>query len=218
MLWTRPDIAFSVSTLGQFLSKFSQMHWEAALDVMKYAKSTSGFELMFNPSGNWDVMGLCDSDWAGDLKSGKSHFGYIFYVGQNVVSWKSKKSHSVATSSTMAELEGLYNAIIEGIWLSEFVHNLGFIDKPYFVVKSDNQAVIAIVNGEKGLERTKHEVVKVEFIRDKIRTGICKVEYVKTTENTADIFTKSLPAVTFIKHREGAKLAKRAEAVQESKG
>lgn len=127
------------------------------------------------------------------------------------MSWKSKKSHTVATSSTTAELEGLYNAVIEGIWLSELVHSQGFIPKAEFVIRMDNAAVITIVNGSKSMERTKHEVVKVEFVRDKIRNGICKVEYVGTEENIADIFTKSLGRHLFEKHRAGMKLLKQRE-------
>ena len=201
MIWTRPDLAFAVSTLGQFLSRWNWDHWEAALGVLKYANSTRGLSMVYKKQESWDLWGYCDSDWAGDLRSGRSHYGYVFYVGGNVVSWKSKKSHTPATSSTTAELEALYNATLEGIWISEIMHSLGLIENPKFKIFVDNKAVVDVVNSKRVLERLKHEVVKVEFVREKIQSGVCVVELVGTANNPADIFTKSLGRVLFQKHR-----------------
>ena len=200
MIWSRPDLAFAVSTLGQFLSKPTEEHWEAALNVMKYAKTTRNLGLIYRQSEICEIKGYCDSDWAGDLKTGRSHYGYIFYLGGNVVSWKSKKSHTAATSSTTAELEALYNAVLEGIWISELMHSLEVVKESVFTVYVDNKAVVDVVNSIKVLDRLKHEVVKIEFVREKVKLGICKVILIGTADNPADIFTKSLGKSLFKRH------------------
>ena len=70
----------------------------------------------------------------------------------------------------------------------------------------DNKAVVDIVNSKRVLERLKHEVVKVEFVQEKIQMGVCVVELIGTAMNPADIFTKSLGRVLFQKHRKNLEL------------
>ena len=81
------------------------------------------------------------------------------------------------------------------------MHSLGLIENPKFKIFVDNKAVVDVVNSKRVLERLKHEVVKVEFVREKIQSGVCVVELVGTANNPADIFTKSLGRVLFQKHR-----------------
>ena len=109
----------------------------------------------------------------------------------------------------MAELEALYHATVEGIWLNGLLMSLGLSKEKKMLIYQDNQAVIAIVQSDKYLDRTKHEVVKVEFIRDQIREGILSVEFKGTEEMTADIFTKSLGKNLFEKHLSQLNLERR---------
>ena len=52
-------------------------------------------------------------------------------------------------------------------------------------------SLIKILNGEQYLERTKYVEIKIEFIRKKIKSGILKVEHVKSKCSKADIYKKS---------------------------
>ena len=49
------------------------------------------------------LIGYVDADWAGDKTDRKSTSGYLFKLGEGVISWLSKKQGSVALSSTEAE-------------------------------------------------------------------------------------------------------------------
>ena len=49
-----------------------------------------------------------------------------------------------------------------------------------------------VLNGEKYLDRTKHETVKIEYMRDLIREEIMRVEWIGTEEMVADVLTKGL--------------------------
>lgn len=211
MLWTRPDLAHAVGTLGQFASNPSNEHWKAGMDVLRYIRGEMDLSLVFKGSDDYSLVGYADSDFATDRETGKSVYGYAFFIGSSLVSWRSKKSKSVATSSTIAEVEALYQACIEGIWLFDMLESLGLPVKKPFKIWEDNQAVIAIVNGERYLERTKHEVVKIEFIRDKIQNGIVVAKYLETGEMTADVFTKSLGKNLFKKHVEKLGLSKEVQ-------
>jgi hypothetical protein len=44
---TRPEICFAVNTLGQYMMKLEQFHWDAAKHVLRYLKDTMHFGLRY---------------------------------------------------------------------------------------------------------------------------------------------------------------------------
>ena len=52
--------------------------------------------------------------------------------------------------------------------------------------------------------RTKHVDVSYHYLRQAVARGVVRTTYVSTEENVADMFTKPLAKVKFIKFREGA--------------
>jgi KUP system potassium uptake protein len=59
------------------------------------------------------LAGYSDSDFAGELVSRKSHYGYVFFFIGGVVIHQSKRQSLVATSSTNAEYVALCKAAQE---------------------------------------------------------------------------------------------------------
>ena len=57
MLGTRPDLAFTISTLARFNASPTATHATAAKRTLRYLRST----------GSSPLTGYCDSDWAGDI-------------------------------------------------------------------------------------------------------------------------------------------------------
>ncbi|XP_040862142.1 secreted RxLR effector protein 161-like [Glycine max] len=98
---TRPDIAYIVGVLGRYLSNPGMDHWKAAKRVMRYLKRTKYYMLTYKRSGQLEIPGYSDSDFAGCLDSLRSTSGYIFMLAGGAVSWRNAKQ-TVTTSSTMA--------------------------------------------------------------------------------------------------------------------
>jgi len=65
------------------------------------------------------------------------------------------------------------------------------------MIKADNQGAIALAKDNKFHSRTKHIDLRYHFIREAVEEGKIKMEYVPTTENVMDIFTKALPRPKF---------------------
>lgn len=61
---TRPDIAFSVQTLSQFLHQPKKSHWEAAIRAMRYVKREPGLEILLSSHKTNKLSVFCDADWA----------------------------------------------------------------------------------------------------------------------------------------------------------
>jgi hypothetical protein len=60
-------------------------------------------------------------------------------------------------------------------------------------VSGDNQAAIALAYNPENHDKVKHVERRHFFIREKVEDGLLSVPYVRTVDNIADFFTKSLP-------------------------
>jgi hypothetical protein len=92
----------------------------------------------------------------------------------------------------VAEIEGLYQATVEAKWIVGFWKELTGRNLAPVTVFQDNNAVISLVNGDKTIERAKHETVKIHFLRQKVLDGLIQVKRKPTEEMMADVLSKSL--------------------------
>jgi hypothetical protein len=108
------------------------------------------------------------------------------------VTWKSKKQTVVARSSAEAEYRAMAHTTSELMWLQHFLCEIGFSPPTPIPLFCDNQAAIHIASNPVFHERTKHIEVDCHFIRDKILSNDISTPYMKSGEQLADMFTKSL--------------------------
>jgi hypothetical protein len=97
VLWpviiSRPDAAFAVGILSQFIQNPGPAHWEGVKRLITYLGSTKDLWLTFGGKGKNILEGFCDADWAGQ-KHRHSISGYSFHMGQGAVTWSSKKQYA----------------------------------------------------------------------------------------------------------------------------
>jgi hypothetical protein len=129
MLGTRPDLAYSISTLGKFCSAPIMSHHSALKKVIRYIKQTLNVGILYDgssidPEGFPELVCYTDSDWAGDRSDRRSTGGYVFLLLGGAVSWKSKKQGVVATSTAEAEYVALSEAVKESIWINRLLREI----------------------------------------------------------------------------------------------
>lgn len=95
---TRPNIAFSVIVVSQFMNSLYEEHLEAVYKILRYLKSNPGKCLFFKTSER-NVSIFTDANWAGSIIERRSTSGYFTYVWGNFLTWRSKKQGVVARSS-----------------------------------------------------------------------------------------------------------------------
>jgi Reverse transcriptase (RNA-dependent DNA polymerase) len=81
---TRPDIAYAVSMVSQFIHSPSEVHMEVVYRILRYLKSPSK-GLRFSKHGHLRFTGYTDADWIGNRIDRKSIAGYFIFVGGNLV-------------------------------------------------------------------------------------------------------------------------------------
>ncbi|PNX73271.1 pentatricopeptide repeat-containing protein mitochondrial-like [Trifolium pratense] len=170
---TRPDIAFSVSVVSQFMHSPFEEHLEAVYRILRYLKATPGKGLFFRKTNERNV--------------------YLHRCRLG----RSKKQGVVARSSAEAEFRAMAQGICEGLWIHRVLKELKMRIELPMKLYSDSKAAICIAHNPVQHDRTKHIEIDRHFIKEKLDAGIICLPFVTSNQQTADILTKSLARPTF---------------------
>ena len=94
-----------------------------------------------------------------------------------------------------AELTTLDTATVEADWLHELLIDLPVVDKPVsaFLMNCENQTVIVKVSSSKdNIKSSRHIKRRLASVRKMRNPRVIALDYIQTTKNLADPFTKGL--------------------------
>ncbi|KAK2966236.1 hypothetical protein RJ640_008219 [Escallonia rubra] len=106
----RPDIAYAVSVVSQFMQNPKDVHLHAVYQILQYLKGSPGRGILFRKGTNIELEAYTDADYAGSLTDRRSTSGYCTFLGGNLVTWRSKKQPVVARSSSEVEFRSMAQA------------------------------------------------------------------------------------------------------------
>ncbi|CAL8133194.1 unnamed protein product [Prunus armeniaca] len=163
------DISHAVHIVSQFMAAPQSVHFVVVLHILRLG-------------------------WRYHLSS----FNYwILYLGDSLISWKSKKQTVVARSSAKAEYRALAHTTSEVLWLPWLLHDMGVILPSCTSLFCDNKSAIQIARNDVFHERTKHIEVDCHFIRHHVSQGTISLFYLASEHQSAYLFTKSHSEVRF---------------------
>ncbi|CAL2254674.1 unnamed protein product [Prunus armeniaca] len=195
---TRPDIAYAMSVVSQFMHSRSEDHMGVLMCILRYLKVTPGKGLMFCKYGHTDVEGYTDADWAGSVINKHSTSRYFTFVGGNLVTWRSKKQKVVSRSSAEAEYRGMTQGVCELLWLRRLLRNFGFGPQKPMDLYCDNKAAIAIAHNPVQHDRTKHMEVNRHFVKEKLDAKIISFPFISSEYQLVDVLTKAVSTTVFL--------------------
>lgn len=131
----RPNITYIVNHLSQFLCAPTDIHWQAVKHVLRYVQGTKHYGILLQPSSDLRIIAYSDADWAANVDDHRSVAAYCVFVGNNLVSWSSKKQSVVARSSTESEYRALTHASAEISWLQLVWNVLKVISQTHHLVR-----------------------------------------------------------------------------------
>ncbi|GKE30628.1 ribonuclease H-like domain-containing protein, partial [Tanacetum coccineum] len=121
---------------------------------------------------------------------------YFFYLGDNLLTWYSKRQDTLSRFSVEAEYRGVANAVDETSWIRNLLREL---HTPLFIatlVYYDNVSVVYMSANPVQHHRTKHIEIDIHFVRDKVAVGHVRVLHVPSRFQHAYIFTRTpIPVV-----------------------
>ena len=185
--------------------------------VFEYLAGTVeyGHDLIFHDEDHKTVVAVmyADSDHAGDLDTRRSTSGWVCGLWGKSGSvlwldWGSRRQRTVAHSTGEAEIgainEGMRRSFLPLLAMTSVV-----LDELESVVLSDSSAARKCIencgaNSQLRYMR-KHPVVSLAFLHDALvreETKAAMLGCVESGDNVADVFTKPLGAIAFVKFRD----------------
>ncbi|KAF5481878.1 hypothetical protein F2P56_002492 [Juglans regia] len=121
---TRPDLAYSVNFVSQFMHSPIEAHFKMVKPILRYVKGTIDFGLHFSSNSTLDLYAFSDADWAGCSLIQCSMTGYCVFLARNCISWSAKKQHIVSRSSIEAKYRAMAQTTVELTWISFLFRDL----------------------------------------------------------------------------------------------
>ncbi|KAM1900185.1 hypothetical protein ACFX14_029161 [Malus domestica] len=195
LLFTRPDIAFAVNQVCQYMHSPTTTHWTAVKRILRYLKATPDHGIVYKPS-SLTLTAFADADYAGDPDDRRSTGGYCIFLGHNLVSWSSKKQRGVSRSSTEAEYRQLAYTAATLSWFRHIFRDLHLSLSPPRLW-CDNISALAVASNPVYQARMRHVEVDYHYVREKVVRKELQVGYVATADQIADFLTKGLSSPRF---------------------
>ena len=120
---SKPDIAFSVGVCARYQAAPKESHLIAVKRIIRYVNETPDYGLWYSKDSNACLAGYLDVDWVGNVNDRKSTSGGCFYLGNNLVSWMSKKQNSMSLSTAEAEYIAVGSCYTQLLWMKKLLHD-----------------------------------------------------------------------------------------------
>ncbi|WVZ06452.1 hypothetical protein V8G54_019798 [Vigna mungo] len=163
---TRPDITHVVHHLSQFMYAPTTTHSQATFRILRYLKSAPGLGLFFSSTSSLQLKAFSNSDWAGCIDTRRSITGFSVYLGDSLISWRSKKQPTVSRSSSEAEYRALATTTCELQWLTYLLDDLHVPVQRPALLYCDNQSALQIATNQVFHEHTKHIDIDCHIVRE----------------------------------------------------
>jgi hypothetical protein len=212
---TRVDIAFAVSQVCRFSSNPKQSHATAVKSIIRYLKRTRDQGMILRPTGRLELDLYVDADFAGLHHrepdhlpdSVRSRTGYIIFLSDCPLVWKSSLQSSIAASTTEAEYTALSTALRTLLPLKRLlIEVIEFLDVPLFFRTSirarafeDNQSALYLATNHRLTNRTKYFLVKWHWFWQYASEFECLP--IASNDQRADYLTKPLSIQPFESNR-----------------
>jgi len=115
---------------------------------------------------------------------------------------RSAKQKMVTLSSTESETYSAVEAAKDILYFRNVLAELGFAMESPSSIKVDNKSLIELATRFSGNhKRVRHFLVRIHFLMEQVNAKTITLDYVDTTDNTADQLTKPLTGTAFVRGR-----------------
>ncbi|CAM8880652.1 unnamed protein product [Rhodiola kirilowii] len=193
---SRPDIAYAVGVCARYQADPKESHLLQVKRIIKYVCGTLDFGIWYTKDTNPYLVGYCDADWARNAEDRKSTSGGCFFLGNNLVSWFSKKKNNISLSTVEVEYIATGSCCTQLLWMKQMLSEYR-VEQKEMTLYCDNVSAISILKNPVQHSWTKHIDIRHHFIRELVEQKVVTLKHVTTDKQLADIFTKPLDAAQF---------------------
>ncbi|GJR68265.1 ribonuclease H-like domain-containing protein [Tanacetum coccineum] len=181
LTFTCPDLSYAVQQICLYMHDLREPHLAALKCILRYVQGTLDLGLHLYASSTTSLVGYTDADWAGYPSTHRSTLGYYIFLGDNLLSWSTKRQHTLSCSSAEAEYRGVANVVAETTWLCNLLHELHSPLLTATLVYCDNVSAIYMSANPVQHEWTKHIAIDIHFVQDMVTVGQVRVLYLPSS-------------------------------------
>nr|GEV64790.1 hypothetical protein [Tanacetum cinerariifolium] len=138
---SRPDMAFAVNKVCQYMHALTEIHWSAIKQILLYLHGT------VERDDRWSTRESA------------------IYLGSNLISWTARKQRTISCSSPEAEYRDLADIVVELTWLQALLNELGICSFSTPILWCDNLGATYLSANPIFHARTKHVKIDYHFVR-----------------------------------------------------
>lgn len=199
---TMPSITYAVSALGKFNCKPTLRACQALVRLCKFVYNERHRGITLGGKSP-RLVSFADSDWGGDIDTRKSRSGSINFLGNGPVVWFSKMQSLTAQSTMEAELISCAPCVQNIQFIRNVINHAnipGISFKYASTLYEDNKSAMEVIQNPIHHQRSKHIHMKYQYVMDVVKSGTVVLDYIKSENNVADVFTKPVGKNVFKRH------------------
>ena len=164
--------------------------------IIRYVNGTPDYGLWYSKDSNACLASYLDANWARSMNDWKSTSSGCFYLGNNLVSWMSKKQNFVSLSIAEAEYRAARSCYTQLFWMKKLLHDYG-VPQDTMCVFCYNTSAINLSKNPVQHSKSKHIEIRYHFIWDLVEDKVVCLKFIHTDNQKANIFTKPLDGPRF---------------------
>ena len=196
LIASKSDVVFSIGVCARYQAAPKESHLTAVKQIIRYINGTPDYGLWYSKDSNACLASYSEANWAGSVDDRKSILGGCFYLGNNLVSWMSKKQNFVSLSTAEAEYIAARSCCTQLLWMKKLLHDYG-IPQDIICIFCDNTSAINLSKNPIQHSKSKHIEIHYHFIQDLVEEKVVCLEFIHTNNQKANIFTKPLDGPRF---------------------
>ena len=197
----RPEITYYVNQLAKQMKAPTEHHEKLALRVIAYLYATVNYVLTYEGKPDGDLLVWSDSNFKPTAP--RCNTGTLIQFGTMPILWSSKTQSAVAADNCFAELFAINASLNKGLYVRNLMIEIG-VRKPgdlQIRIRVDNKAAKTIAETVLG-PNSKHYHPNMAYVQDFVKRGEIVIEYCRSLDNIADLYTKLVANGSFYNLRE----------------
>jgi hypothetical protein len=119
--------------------------------------------------------------------------GYVFMMGGGPVTWSSKHQATVTLSMVEAKYVAMFRCAQQMVWMHSWLDEVEVDYSTLGLIRGDKQGMSALTKNTRDHGKVKHIDIQHHYICELLQSKTITIEQVSSSDNLADLFTKSLP-------------------------
>jgi hypothetical protein len=195
---TRPDILLPAIFLTTHTHSPTEQDNRKLYRILEYLNHAPYVPLVLNVGDSLQLYSYMDASHAVH-KDMKGHSGMVLQLGNATIYCRSSKQKLNSKSSTESELVAISDGLPMTIWTYNFIEAQEGHCEPVILLQDNQSTLTMIERGQHIGESTRHINIRYFFIHHWIMSEIVDAHYCPTLYMWADLLTKPLSGLLFIR-------------------